>query len=111
MRFFFFFHLLSVVEAELIYKFARSFLLDNKGIQLYTHTHPFSFRFFSHIGDHRVLGRVLCARQQVPVGQSFHRPQCVHMPVPNPQSLPLSLSALVTISLFWESENLFLFCK
>ena len=35
---------------------------------------PVSFRCFSHT-DHRILGRVLCALQQVPVGRSFHRPQ------------------------------------
>ena len=47
-------------------------------------------RSFSHIDDHRILGRVPCALQQVPVGQSFHRPQCananptppVHPPTP-----------------------------
>ena len=46
-----------------------SFLLYNKGIQLYVYTHPFSFRCFSHIGYYRILGRVLCAMQQVPIGQ------------------------------------------
>ena len=46
----------------------RSFLLYNQVIQLYLHTHPFFFRFFSHIDDHRILGRVLWAVQQVPVG-------------------------------------------
>ena len=45
-------------------------------IQWYIYTYPFYFRFFSHIGYHRILGRVLCAIQQVPVGQTFHIPQC-----------------------------------
>ena len=40
------------------------------------YTHLFSFRFFSHIDYHRILGSVLCALQQVPGGQSFHIPQC-----------------------------------
>jgi len=51
-------------------------------IQLYIYTYPFSFRFCSHI-DHRILGRVLCALQQVPIGQSFHIPQCAY-PSPKP---------------------------
>ena len=51
------------------------FLLYNKVIQLYMYTHPFFCRFFSHIGYHRILGRVPCAVQQVFTGQSFHIPQ------------------------------------
>ena len=51
-------------------------MLYNKVIQLYMYTHPCSFRFFSLIDYHRIWGRVLCAVQKVPVGQSFHRPQC-----------------------------------
>ena len=42
------------------------------------YTHPFSLRFFSRIDDHRIWGRVLCSRQQVPIGQSFH------VPIPKP---------------------------
>ena len=34
--------------------------------------HPFSFKFFSHIDYNRILDRVLCATQQVPVGRLFH---------------------------------------
>ena len=33
------------------------------------------FQILSRIDDHRILGRVLCAIQQVPIDQSFHRPQ------------------------------------
>ena len=44
-------------------------------IQLYIYTHPFFFRFFSHVDYHRILGRVPCAVQQVPIGQPFHIPQ------------------------------------
>ena len=44
--------------------------------QFYLDTHSFSFRFFSHIDDHGIVGRGPCALQQVPTGQSFHIPQC-----------------------------------
>ena len=37
---------------------------------------PFFFSFFSHVDHHRILGRVPYAMQQVPIGQSFHIPQC-----------------------------------
>ena len=69
----------------LIYKVV---LLYNKTIQLFMCTHPFSFRFFSHTDDHGVLGSVLRAVQQSPVGPSFHRPQpACASPKPSP-SLP-----------------------
>ena len=56
------------------------------------YTDPFSFRFYSHVDYHRILCRVPCATQQVPIGQSFHLPQCaytypkfpVHLPRPPP---------------------------
>ena len=41
--------------------------------QLYIDTDPFFFRFFSHRDYRRILGRVLCAVQQVPVGSNFIR--------------------------------------
>ena len=50
-------------------------------ILLYMHTLPFFFTFFSHLDYHRILGRVSCAIQQVPIGEPFHMPQCAH---PNP---------------------------
>ena len=56
-------------------------------ILLRMYTHPFSFRFFAHIDDHGILGRALCATQQVPTGQSFHVPQCAYA-IPSPQSIP-----------------------
>ena len=46
-----------------------------ESIQLYMYTH---FRFFSHIDYPRKVGRVLCAVQQVPIGQLFHIPQCAY---------------------------------
>ena len=45
--------------------------------QLYTYTHPFSFRFFSHRDDHDTLGRVPSAIQPVCVGQASHLPRCI----------------------------------
>lgn len=48
---------------------AWSVMLYNEVIQLSMHTNPFFFRFFPHIDDHRILGRVPCALQQVPIGQ------------------------------------------
>ena len=79
----------------------------------YTRTHiKFFFRLFSHIDNHRMLGRVPCARQQVPVGQSFHRPQCACAnPTPPVHPSPPYLSPQVTISLFSKSVSLFLFCR
>ena len=46
--------------------------LYNKGIQLYMYIYPLFFRFFPHIDYHRILSRVVCAIEQVSVGQSFH---------------------------------------
>ena len=56
----------SFLEVEFIYKFVIISTVQQR-IQVYTYTHPFSFRFFSHIDYHRIQGRVLCALQQVPV--------------------------------------------
>ena len=70
------------------------------------YTHPFLFRFFSHIDDHGILGGVPCAVQQVPTGQSCHMSFLCVYASPNPH-----LSPLVTISLFSKSLSLFLFCK
>ena len=64
-----------------------SFLLYNKVIPLYVDAHPFFFRFFFRINDHRMLGRVPCDGQQVPIGPSFHRPQCAFAN-PTPESIP-----------------------
>ena len=93
--------------------FTRSwtFQLYNKVIQLYMYTHLFSFRFFSHRDHHRILGRVPCALQQVPVGRSFHIPQCAHANLKHSVCPHHQLSPLVTISLFSKSVSHFLFCK
>ena len=42
------------------------FQASSKMIQL--HIYSFFFRFFSHVGYHRVLSRVPCARQWIFVG-------------------------------------------
>ena len=55
-------------------------LLYNRMIHLYMYTHPFSFKFFSLC--HKILGRILCATQQVPI---IPVPQCAHA---NPKLLP-----------------------
>ena len=55
-----------------------------------------SLRFFPHIDYHRTLGRVLCAVQQVPNGQSFHIPQCAYA---NPKP-PIQPSQLPTCPLW-----------
>ena len=53
-----------------------------------THTHSFSDSF--PIDYHRLLGRVLCAMQQILTGQSFHVPQCAYAsPKPHPSSPPV----------------------
>ena len=62
-----------------------------------THIHP--FRFFPHIDCHGILGRVFCAVQQVPFGQSFHMLHCTYT---NPKlpvhPSPLNLFSLVTVN-------------
>ena len=49
--------------------------------------------------NHRMLGRVLCALQQVPVGQSFHIPHCVYAnpkpPVHPSPPVPIGLISAV----------------
>ena len=67
----------SFVEVQLIYKVVI-ISVYNKVIQLYIYTYPFFFRFFSNVDSHRILGRVFCAIQRVPVGQSLHIPQCAY---------------------------------
>ena len=44
----------------------------------FIHIHISILRFFAHIDHDRILCRILCAIQQVPVGQSFHIPQCAY---------------------------------
>ena len=59
----------------------------HKVIESYIYTYPFSFRLFSQKDYHRILCRVLCAIQQVPLANhSIYFG--VHMPLPNPQCIP-----------------------
>ena len=83
-----------------------SFLLNNKVNQLYMYTRPFSIRFFSHIDYHWILGRVLCAIQQVHVGQSFNILQCAYAN-PNPKSTPPQLVPFGNHKFFKVCESVF----
>ena len=88
---------LSLIEVQLIYKVVIISAVQQSAsvIQIYI-----SFIFFSHLDYHRILGRVLCAIQQILVGQSFHVPQHAYA-IPNPPSpfLPSPhMSPCVTIS-------------
>ena len=47
-------------------------LLNNKMILLDPQTWAFFLRFFPHMGYHRILSRVQCAIEQVPVDHPFH---------------------------------------
>ena len=69
------------------------FLVYHKVIQLYIYIYSFFFRFFSHIGYHRILSRVPCVIQQVLIGYLSYIQQCVYvnpkLPIyPSPQSFP-----------------------
>ena len=77
MRHIFFFHFLKSYWSIYDFTMLWHFPLYNKVIP-YMCTLPFSFRVFSHINYHRIQGRVLCAIQQVPDGQSFHITQWVY---------------------------------
>ena len=83
--FFFFswFFFWSFIEVELIYKAVIICAVQQSDPVIHIHI-IHSLWFFSHIDYHRILGRVPCAIQQVPVGQSFHIPQCAYA---NPKPL------------------------
>lgn len=53
-------------------------LLYHKELQLYICTDLYFSDSFSHVDDHRRLGRVPCALREVPVDQSFRTPQGVY---------------------------------
>lgn len=74
------------------------------------YTHLFSFRFFFHIDYHKILGRVLCVIQLVPIGQSFIPQRAyANLKFPVHSSSP-DLSPLVTIN-FSKPLSRYLFCK
>ena len=61
---------------------------DNFCCTTIIHRHTFTlFRFFYHIDYPMILGRVPHAIQQVPIGQSFHIPQCAYTS-PKPPDYP-----------------------
>ena len=94
--------------------FTRSWysLLCNNVIQLRMYTHPFFFRFFSHIDYHRIMGGVPYAVQQVPVSQSFHIIPYLIMCIWQSQTPNLfQLSPLVIVNLFSKIVSLFLFAN
>ena len=62
----------------MLYKVIRLYIYMYIYIYVCTYTHPFFFRFISHMYYYSIQGRVLCTIQQVPVGQSFHVPQCAY---------------------------------
>ena len=78
--------LLSFLKVVLKYRHLTmlwSFVPYNKMIRLSVYTWPLFFRFFSHEGYHRILGRVACAIvacaiEQFLLCQSFHIPQCAY---------------------------------
>ena len=94
-------YFLTFVDVEFIYKVVIISDGQQSDLSIHRHTHPFSLRFFSRIGYPRILDRVPCARQQVPFGWSFHRPQgACASPTPPVHPYP-HLSPLVTISVSW----------
>ena len=76
-------------------------------IELYMYTHPFFFRFFSHIQiitEYWIEFSVLYSRSPLVSYSIYHS---VHMPISNLQSIfPLHLSLLVTISLCSVCESI-----
>ena len=58
---FFFFSFFKIVLKHGWFTVLWYFLLYHILIQPHMYTHPFFFRFFSRLDDHRILGRVLCA--------------------------------------------------
>ena len=98
------------ITSAVKYEITSAINMYNKVIQLYILRYPFSFRFFSHIDDHRILiefpilyGRSLLVNHSIYLS--------VNMPSQNLQPTPQThLSPLVTTS-FSKSVCLFLFCK
>ena len=62
---------LSFIEVWLISKAVIILAVQQSDPVIHIHTHPFSLGFFPLVDDHRILCRVRCARQQVPVDQSY----------------------------------------
>ena len=95
---------LSFIEMQLIYKV----VIISAAQQSDSVTHTDTFILFQILFPYRLsrmLGRVLCAIQQVPVGQSFHMPQrayanpkpLVHPSHPTPPPVPFGNYKLFTV--------------
>lgn len=65
---------LRFIGVELIYEAVTISAAQQSDLS-HVRSRPLSRRFFPHVGDRGIVGRVLCAGQQVPVGQSLHIPQ------------------------------------
>ena len=68
------------------------FSVYNKVTQLHIYIYPLFFRFFSHLGCYKVLGRISCAIQQIFVGYLFQVKQYVRVQVCTSQTPSLSLT-------------------
>ena len=77
-----------------------------------THIYPFFFRFFPHIGYHRVLNRFPWAISRSLLLTVLYIVLGIYQSQPPNPSLPApTISPLVTISLILKFFNLFLFCE
>ena len=97
----------SLIEVQWL-KILWYFLLCNKVIQSYIYTHLFSLRFYYHIDYHQMLARVPWVIQKIPVGQSFHIPQCIcisQSQTPSPSSPWLVSFGNHKFFQFWESVS------
>ena len=61
----------------LIYNVVIISAIQQSDSVIHMHT-PILFQILFPYRLHRILGRVLCAIQQVPFGQSFHVPWCAY---------------------------------
>ena len=69
------------------------FLLGSKVNQLHIYIYSLFFRFPSHLGRHRTMSRVPCAKQQVLIIYLFYTQQCMYVN-PDLPSHPPPLSLL-----------------
>ena len=67
---------LSFIEVELINSAVILSAIQQSDSVIHTYTYPFLFRLFSHIGCHRILGRVPCSQLTI---HSIY--SSVHMPI------------------------------
>ena len=75
-------------------------------VQVIMYTYPFFCRLFSHMDFHRILGRVPCVVQHVPVDQLFNIPQCAYA---NPKLPVLLRQFTLILKLCGGGESYFLY--